>query len=128
MPEPGLQFTQNFLVNNLVFVSLPIPQVPTTVVDILKRSTFPPSEKYFRNVHNHIVGNNSCALHSAQKKAESLGYRSFMLSSSIEGLGNDVCQKYMELVKEIVKVRKNRNENLEPNGKKCKLNKIIKNI
>lgn len=57
----------------------------------------------FENTHNIIVGSNWQAVVAAKKKAESLGYNTFVLSTFIEGETKDVARVHAAIVKEILK-------------------------
>jgi len=55
----------------------------------------------FSRVQNLIVGNNRGALLAAQKQALSLGYKTMILSSQIEGEAREVAQVFAAIGKEI---------------------------
>uniref|UniRef100_A0A8D8WTZ3 Glycerate kinase n=1 Tax=Cacopsylla melanoneura TaxID=428564 RepID=A0A8D8WTZ3_9HEMI len=82
-------------------------KVPNNVMTILNQATPHQVQKYFQNVHNYIIGNNRAALESAKSKAESLGYQTVILTNAIEGVGDEVCQTYIDLVNCIICARKN---------------------
>ncbi|XP_008484347.3 glycerate kinase-like, partial [Diaphorina citri] len=71
-------------------------KVSKSVMTILSHETPHQDTKYFENVHNHIIGNNRAALLGAKWKAESLGFQTVILSSDIEGLGDDICRGYVD--------------------------------
>ncbi|KAI5710156.1 hypothetical protein M8J76_016355 [Diaphorina citri] len=83
-------------------------KVSKNVMTILSHETPHQDTKYFENVHNHIIGNNRAALLGAKWKAESLGFQTVILSSDIEGLGDDICRGYVDLVAWIDQLRKQR--------------------
>ncbi|MFZ5518268.1 MAG: glycerate kinase type-2 family protein [Candidatus Zhuqueibacterota bacterium] len=57
----------------------------------------------FSRTHNFIIGSNWEAVQSAQRCAESLGYRTFVLSTFIEGETKDVARVHAAIAKEIKK-------------------------
>jgi hydroxypyruvate reductase len=57
----------------------------------------------FRRVKNVVVGNNHLATQGAKQKARELGYRSCILSSSIEGQTRDAALFHVAIAKEVLK-------------------------
>lgn len=51
--------------------------------------------------HNRIIGSNRLALEAAQRKARSLGYRTLLLSSTVEGEARQVAQVFASVAREI---------------------------
>ena len=60
-----------------------------------------PGDPVFRNVHNVIVGSNRLALEAAAAKARSLGYRTLILSSIIQGEASEVARVHAQILHEI---------------------------
>jgi len=56
----------------------------------------------FEKVYNLIVGNNLLAMKAAQKKAKTLGYRTLMLSSLVEGETREVAKVHAAIAKEVL--------------------------
>jgi glycerate 2-kinase len=55
----------------------------------------------FAGVHNLIVGSNRLAIDGAARKARELGYRTLVLSSSIDGETRDVARMHAAIAREI---------------------------
>lgn len=53
------------------------------------------------NVHNFVIGSNRLALAAASEKATLLGYRTLILSSSIEGETRDVASVHAQILREV---------------------------
>ena len=51
--------------------------------------------------HNRIIGSNRLALVAAQRKARSLGYRTLLLSSTVEGEAREVAKVFASIAREI---------------------------
>ncbi|KPK46164.1 MAG: hypothetical protein AMK74_01185, partial [Nitrospira bacterium SM23_35] len=73
-----------------------VEKIPDAVRQILQKGAggiIPETPKegdaIFRNVQNIIIGSNSIALHAAQEKAKSLGFKSEILSGKITGEARD---------------------------------------
>ncbi len=62
-----------------------------------------PGSPVFRNVHNVIVGSNELALRAAAAKAEELGYRTLILSSTIYGETREVARVLAQVLREVVR-------------------------
>ncbi len=56
----------------------------------------------FSKTHNVVIGSNIQAVLAAEKKAQSLGYNTLVLSSFIEGETKDVARMHAAIAKEIV--------------------------
>ncbi len=56
----------------------------------------------FGKVYNLIVGNNLLAMKAAQKMAKTLGYRTLMLSSLVEGETREVAKVHAAVAKEVL--------------------------
>ena len=84
-------------------------KVPPAVRSLLKKGligqipeTPKSGEPEFENVTNLIVASNFISLAAAQEKAKSLGYKTLILSSCIEGETRDVAQVHAALAKEVL--------------------------
>lgn len=55
----------------------------------------------FRNVHNIVVGGNRLSLEAAARKAKALGYRTLILSSSMQGEAREVAGVHAQILREI---------------------------
>ena len=60
-----------------------------------------PNDPLFKRVRNTVIGSNRLALDSAAKKAKELGYRTLILSSTIEGETRDVARMHAAIAREI---------------------------
>jgi glycerate 2-kinase len=83
--------------------------IPRPVKKLLERGaageiaeTPKPGASIFAKVQNLIVGNNQLALSGAKQKAESLGYKTVMLSSSIEGEARKVAIDHARVAKDLL--------------------------
>jgi len=61
-----------------------------------------PGDAVFRRVRNVIAGSNRLAMEAARKQARKLGYRTLVLSSTIEGETRDVARVHASIAREIV--------------------------
>ncbi|MFC2167871.1 glycerate kinase [Acidobacteriota bacterium] len=66
-----------------------------------EEETLKPGDPVFNRVQNVIIGSNIQAVKEAKRRAEILGYNSFILSSSIEGEAKDAAKTHASLAKEI---------------------------
>jgi len=57
----------------------------------------------FERVHNLIIGSNILALEAAEENARTLGYRTLILSSMIEGETRDVARVHTGIAREVIK-------------------------
>jgi hydroxypyruvate reductase len=57
----------------------------------------------FRNVFNVLIGTNRLALEAASRQAKALGYRTVILSSSMQGETREVAKVHAEILREIIK-------------------------
>jgi hydroxypyruvate reductase len=79
-------------------------RVPASVRQLLERGegeTPKPGDAVFRNVENLIVGSNQKSLEAAAKAAKSLGYRTMILASTIEGETRDVARMHAAIARQI---------------------------
>lgn len=84
-------------------------KVPAVVLERLERGargelaeTPKPRDVIFKRVHNVIVGSNRLALEAAARKATALGYRSLILSSTIQGEAREVARVLTQVLREAV--------------------------
>jgi len=87
-------------------------KMPHAVVNLLRRGaegavdeTPKPSDAVFQKVQNVIIGSNRAALNGAERQAETFGYQTRVLSSSVEGESRTVAKSHAALVKEIARRR-----------------------
>jgi glycerate 2-kinase len=85
-------------------------KMPQAVVNLLRRGaegavdeTPKPSDVVFHKVQNVIIGSNRAALNGAERQAETFGYQTRVLSSSVEGESRTVAKSHAALVKEIAR-------------------------
>lgn len=79
-------------------------RVPARVRERLKngaQETPKPNDPIFETVENVIVGSNQKSLEAAAREAKSLGYRTLILSSSIEGETRDVARMHAAIARQI---------------------------
>ena len=55
----------------------------------------------FDNVHNLVIGNNRLALATAREKAESLGYHTLILTTTLQGEAKEIAQVLAAIIREI---------------------------
>jgi hydroxypyruvate reductase len=72
-----------------------IPTLPLT-------ETPKPRDPVFRRVRNILVGSNRQSIEAARSKAENLGYRTIVLSTTIDGETRDIARMHAAIVKELV--------------------------
>ncbi len=84
-------------------------KVPATVRAHLEKGasgllseTPKPGDPIFLNVHNVVIGSNRLALEAAAKSAKQLGYRTLILSSSIEGETREIASMHAQILREVV--------------------------
>ncbi|XP_063979803.1 glycerate kinase [Diachasmimorpha longicaudata] len=56
-------------------------------------------KNHFTNVHNHVIGNNSCAISAARNEALKKGLNVIVLCNDIEGAVKNVSKMYVKLTK-----------------------------
>ncbi|MBW1999422.1 MAG: glycerate kinase [Deltaproteobacteria bacterium] len=57
----------------------------------------------FEKVHNYIIGSNMQALEAAEASAKTMGYKTLILSSMVEGETRDVAKVHTAIAKEIIR-------------------------
>ena len=60
-----------------------------------------PGDPVFENVHHIVIGSNRLALEAAGQKARVLGYRSLILSSSMQGETREIARAHAEILREV---------------------------
>ncbi len=79
-------------------------RVPRSVRQRLEKGeaeTPKPGDALFKNVENIIVGNNQKSLEAAARAAKTLGYRTLILASTIEGETRDVARMHAAIARQI---------------------------
>jgi hydroxypyruvate reductase len=79
-------------------------RVPKNVREKLEQGTSEtpkPGDPLFEHVENQIVGSNQKSLEAAAAKAKSLGYRTLILASTIEGETRDVARMHAAIARQI---------------------------
>lgn len=61
-----------------------------------------PGNRIFRQVHHVVVGSNRLALEAARSAAKELGYRTLLLSGSMQGETREVARVHAEILREAV--------------------------
>ncbi len=62
-----------------------------------------PGDPIFENTHTVVIGSNALALEAAAAKATALGYKSLILSSSMEGETREVAAVHAQIVREVAR-------------------------
>ena len=82
-------------------------RVPASILDRIERGvrggipeTPKPGDAIFKRVRNRIIGGNRLALDAAARAARKLGYRTLVLSSSIQGETRDVARMHAAILRE----------------------------
>jgi hydroxypyruvate reductase len=85
-----------------------IDKIPSIILHHLKQGSdgkIPDTpleeDKVFRKVTNIVIGNNRLALDKAKEKAESLGFRTLILTSMLEGEAKEIAKVVASIIKEI---------------------------
>ncbi|HEY7304843.1 MAG TPA: glycerate kinase [Bryobacteraceae bacterium] len=60
-----------------------------------------PGDPIFENVYNVIVGSNRLALEAAAHQAKALGYRTLILSSTVQGETREVARVHAQILREV---------------------------
>jgi len=82
-----------------------LEQIPGSIrerIDDGIRGAIPETPKQVHRTQNLVVGSNQLALDAAAAEAKRLGYRSMILSSSIEGETRDIARMHAAIAREIV--------------------------
>ena len=84
-------------------------KIPKRVLDFFvsgqngkEEETVKSGDPVFRRIQNVIIGSNIQAVKEAKRRAETLGYNSLILSSSIEGEAKEVAKMHASIAKEII--------------------------
>lgn len=75
-----------------------------------KSTVVPIIDGRYQHVWNTIIGNNKIAVNAAAVQADSLGYRTIILSTQIEGEVSNIARFYAELIKRILEPSSNLDE------------------
>jgi glycerate 2-kinase len=78
-----------------------VPQSVRERLSLESPETPKPGDTVFENVQNLIVGSNRLAVDAAAREAKSLGYRTIVLSTFIEGESREVAGVHAAIAKEI---------------------------
>jgi hydroxypyruvate reductase len=79
-------------------------KVPRSIRERLDRGTrgeIPETPKTLDNVDNRIIGSNRLALDAAAKEAKALGYKTLILSSTIEGETREIAGMHAAIAREL---------------------------
>lgn len=87
-------------------------KIPSRVFDFIvsgqngkEEETLKSGDPVFQHVQNVIIGSNIQAIKEAKRRAETLGYNSLILSSSIEGEAKEVAKMCASISKEIISTK-----------------------
>ncbi len=87
-------------------------KIPKPVFDFIlsgqngkEEETLKSKDPVFQHVQNVIIGNNIQAIKEAKRRAETLGYNSLILSSSMEGEAKEVAKMFASIAKEILSTK-----------------------
>jgi len=80
-------------------------RAPFSVKEVIKKGidgqaseTLKKENRVFKNVSSFIIGDNLVALKAARKKAQNIGFKSFILTSSDQGEAREVAKNYVSLL------------------------------
>lgn len=83
-------------------------KIPTVILNHLKRGSegkIPDTPKredqVFKNVTNIVIGNNRLALNKAKETAESLGFKTIILTSMLEGEAREIARVVASIISEV---------------------------
>ncbi|MCK4755209.1 MAG: glycerate kinase, partial [Calditrichia bacterium] len=83
-------------------------KIPAVILNHLKRgseSKIPDTPKredqVFKNVTNIVIGNNRLALNNAKETAESLGFKTIILTSMLEGEAREIARVVASIISEV---------------------------
>jgi glycerate-2-kinase len=83
-------------------------KIPAVILNHLKRgseSKLPDTPKredqVFKNVTNIVIGNNRLALNNAKETAESLGFKTIILTSMLEGEAREIARVVASIISEV---------------------------
>ncbi len=62
-----------------------------------------PGDPLFKNVHNIVIGGNQVALQAAASRARQLGYRTLILSSTLQGETREVARVHAQILREVTR-------------------------
>ena len=87
-------------------------KIPKRVFDFIvsgqngkEEETLKSNDPVFQHVQNVIIGSNIQAITEAKRRAETLGYNSLILSSSMEGEAKEVAKMFASIAKEILSTK-----------------------
>jgi hydroxypyruvate reductase len=78
-----------------------VPKAVRNRIEAGMRGEIAETPKKLSGVENRIIGSNSLALDAAARKAKELGFRTLILSSTIDGETRDVAQVHAAIAREI---------------------------
>lgn len=79
-------------------------KIPAQVRIAIERApeTPKPGDAIFDHVHNVIVGSNRLALAAAASEAKARGYRTLVLSSSMQGESREIARAHAQILREVI--------------------------
>jgi len=87
-------------------------KIPKNVLDFFisgqngkEEETVKSGDLVFKRIQNVIVGSNIQAVREAKRRAETLGYNSLILSSSMQGEAKEVAKMHASIAKEIISTK-----------------------
>lgn len=87
-------------------------RIPKSVLDFFisgqngkEEETVKSGDLVFKRIQNVIIGSNTQAVREAKRRAETLGYNSLILSSSMEGEAKEVAKMHASIAKEIISTK-----------------------
>jgi hydroxypyruvate reductase len=82
----------------------PSCKIPDRVRQAIERGqeTPKPGDAIFDRVHNVIVGSNRLALAAAATEAKARGYRTLVLSSSMQGESREIARAHAQILREVI--------------------------
>lgn len=87
-------------------------KIPKSVLDFFvsgqngkEEETVKSGDLVFKRIQNVIIGSNTQAVREAKRRAETLGYNSLILSSSMEGEAKEVAKMHASIAREIISTK-----------------------
>ncbi len=107
-PDESTYFTCQHIINKFNIQK----KIPKRILDFFvsgqndkEKETLKSNDPVFQHVQNVIIGSNIQAMKEAKRRAETLGYNSLILSSSIEGEAKEVAKVFASIAKEIISTK-----------------------
>jgi len=107
-PDESTYFTCKHIIDKFAIGG----KIPKQVFDFLvsgqngkEEETLKSGDPVFQRVQNLIIGSNTQAVKEAKRRADTLGYKSLILSTSMEGEAKEVARIHASIAKEIISTK-----------------------